>query len=149
MHKPSPTAALGVAVSGGQLNGVWNLADLRFAVQADRVRFVIEMEERRDHVPFYRAVQVGNASSPFPTGYDAAWGAARIDLLVGDLYAYGSMLLDALPVELPANPRVLRVGLYPTYEDSVLGFSLGLEAASAYTISELVDPVRIVVDVSW
>lgn len=144
-----PTPSLGVMQQGGQLGRVWNLADLRFAVRSEGVRIVLEMVEDRDHVPFYRIVEVDNSASPFPTGHDPTWGLARIDILVSDLYAYGSPLFEELPLVLPENPAVTRIGQYPTFEDSILGFSIGLKALAAYEVVELTDPVRIVVDVLW
>jgi hypothetical protein len=134
---------------GGQLGRVWNLADLRYAVHPDRVRIVLEMVEERDHVPFYRVVEVDNSASPFPTGHDPAWGAARIDIQVSDLYAYDSPLFEELPLVLPGNAVVTRIGQYPTFEDSILGFSIGLEAVAAFQVVELTEPVRIVLEVLW
>ncbi len=145
----SPTPSLGVAQIGGRLNGVWNLADLRYALHPDRLRFVIEMAEAREHVPFYRVVEVDNIASPFPTGHDPAWGVARIDLVVSDLYGYDPPVLEKLPIVPPDNPRVTRIGLYPTFEDSILGFSIGLNAVATFEVRELTDPVRLVIDVLW
>ncbi len=140
---------LGVAVQGGKLGEVWNLADVRYGVHPDRLRVVVEMVEPRDHVPLYQVAEVDNAASPFPTGHDASWGAARIDLVVSDLYAYDSPVFEGLPILPPDNPRVTRIGHYPTFDDSSLGFSIGLMQASRYEIVELTDPVRIVIDVLW
>ena len=134
---------------GGQLGRVWNLADLRFAVRPDRVRIVLEMVEERDHVPFYRIVEVDNFSSPFPTGHDPTWGLGRIDILVSDLYAFGAPVFEELPIVLPDNPAVTRIGPYPTFEDSILGFSVGLKAITPYEVLELTEPVRLVLDVLW
>jgi hypothetical protein len=145
----SPTPSLGVAQVGGRLGGIWNLADVRYALHPDRLRFVLEMVEARDHVPFYRVVQVDNIASPFPTGHDPTWGVARIDLLVSDLYAYDPSLLEVLPIVPPDNPRVTRIGQYPTFEDSVLGFSIGLKSVATFQLREMTDPVRLVIDVLW
>jgi hypothetical protein len=90
---------------------------------------------------------VDNAASPFPTGHDPSWGAARIDLIVSDLYARNSPIVEQLPLVLPDNPKVTRIGAYPTFDDARLGFSVGLKTASAYEVHELTDPVRIVIDV--
>jgi hypothetical protein len=149
---PAPTSTetyLGVVRQGGELGGVWNLADLRYGVHADRLRVVVEMAEPRGHVPLYKVVEVDNATERFPTGHDPSWGVARIDLVVSDLYAYDSPVFEALPLEPTDNPRVTRVGHYPTFDDSSLGFSIGLEAVSEYEVHELTDPVRIVIDVLW
>jgi hypothetical protein len=144
-----PTPLLGVMHQGGQLGRVWNLADLHFAVLPDRVRIVLEMVEDRDHVPFHRVVEVDNSASPFPTGHDPAWGVARIDIQVSDLYAYGSSVFAELPLVLSGNPAVTRIGQYPTFEDSILGFSIGLKAVATYQVVELTEPVRIVLEVFW
>jgi hypothetical protein len=145
----SPTPSLGVAQVGGRLGGVWNLADVRYALHPDRLRFVIEMAEVREHVPFYRVVQVDNAEFPFPTGHDPSWGAARIDLVVSDLYGYDPPVLEKLPIVPPTNPRVTRIVQYPTFEDSILGFSIGLKSVATFELRELTDPVRLVIDVLW
>jgi hypothetical protein len=134
---------------GGELGSVWTLADVRYGVHPDRLRVVVEMAEPRDHVPLYKVVEVDNAAGPFPTGHDPSWGAARIDLVVSDLYAYDSSAFEALPLEPGDNPGVTRIGHYPTFDDSSLGFSIGLKAVSAYEVHELTDPVRIVIDVLW
>jgi hypothetical protein len=47
----------------------------------------------------------------------------------------------------PDNPKVTRIGSYPTFDDACLGFSIGLKSVSAYEVYELTDPVRIVIDV--
>ena len=138
---------LGMSFEGGELGKVWNLEDVRYNVDPDHVRVVVEMVETRDHVPYYRVAQVDNAAEPFPTGHDDAWGAARIDLVVSDLYARESPAFDALPLVPPDNPLVTRIGHFPTFDDSNLGFSIGLEQAFRYEIHELTDPVRIAIDV--
>jgi hypothetical protein len=134
---------------GGKLGKLWNLADVRYALQEDRVRLVVEMVEPGDHVPRFEVVEVDNEDSPFPGGHDPSWGAARIDLQVSDLYAYDSPAYEALPFVPPDNPRLTRIGRFPTYADSILGFSIGLKEVSAYEVHELTDPVRIVIDVLW
>lgn len=149
---PEPTGTptyLGVVQQGGELGEVWNLADVRYGVHPDRVRVVVEMVEARDHVPLYQVVEEDNDASPFPTGHDPSWGAARIDLVVSDLYAYDSPVFEQLPMVPQDNPRVTQIGHYPTFDDSSLGFSIGLTEASAYEVYELTDPVRIVIDVLW
>ncbi len=151
---PSPTpvhsaAYLGVVREGGVLGELWNLADVRYGAHADRFRVVWEMAEPRDHVPRYRVVEVDNAASPLPTGHDPAWGAARIDVVISDLYAYGFPLGERLPIVPPKNPVVTRIGLYPTFDDALLGFSIGLKLPAAYEVYELTNPVRIVIDVLY
>ena len=73
--------------------------------------------------------------------------SARIDLVVSDLYAYDFPIAEHLPLIPPDNPWVTRIGLYPTFSDAHLGFSIGLKAPSAYKVYELTGPVRIVIDV--
>jgi hypothetical protein len=150
---PSPTlepsAYLDVVQEGGRLGRMWNLADVRYAIHEDRIRVVVEMVESGDHVPRFEVVEVDNEESPFPSGHDPSWGAARIDLLISDLYAYDSPAYEALPFEPQDHPRLTRIGRFPTYADSILGFSIGLKAVSAYEVHELTDPVRIVIDVLW
>ena len=142
-----PTPELGVALQGGELGQVWNLSDLRYDAGSEGLRFVLEMVEDRNHVPFYRVVEVDSATTPFPGDDSELWGLARIDLLVSDLYGYTSTVLEKLPFELEDHPLVTRIGLYPTFEDSILGFSLGLTSTCAFQVTELTDPVRIVIDV--
>ncbi len=134
---------------GGELGGVWNLADIRVGVHEDSVRVVFEMVEPGDHVPRYRAIEVDNESNPFPGGHDPSWGAARIDLFINDLYAYQYPLGEELPIVLAEGGLVIRVGSYPTFDDALLGFSIGLRQPAAYQVVELANPVRIVVDVLY
>ena len=47
------------------------------------------------------------------------------------------------------NPQVTHIGLYPTFSDAHLGFSIGLKEPSAYEVYELTNPVRIVIDVLY
>ena len=144
-----PSAYLDVVQEGGSLGKLWNLADVRYALHENRLRVVVEMVEPGDHVPRFEVVEVDNDESPFPSGHDPSWGAARIDLQVSDLYAYDSPAYEALPLVPPDNPRLTRLGRFPTYADSILGFSIGLKEVSAYEVHELTDPVRIVIDVLW
>ena len=146
---PAPADYLNQKQDGGKLGDVWNLADLRYGLHSDRVQVVWEMDELRDHVPYYEAVEVDNASYPFPTGHDPAWGDARIDLVISDLYARDAPALDALPVVLADDPLVTRIGSYPTFSDAHLGFSIGLKEPAAYAVYELTDPVRIVIAVFY
>jgi hypothetical protein len=146
---PETSAYLGMARRGGRLGKIWNLADVRYGLHPGRLRVVWEMAEPGDHVPLYEAVEVDNAAEPFPTGHDLSWGTARIDLVVSDLYAYDFPLGKHLPIVLPDNPRVTRIGLYPTFSDAHLGFSIGLKEPAAYEVYELKDPVRIVIDVLY
>ncbi|MBM4464500.1 MAG: hypothetical protein FJ014_02840 [Chloroflexi bacterium] len=144
---PTPSAYLGVTRQGGKLGAIWNLADVRYHLHPDRLRVVWEMAEPGDHVPFFEAVQVDNAAEPFPLGHDLSWGVARIDLVMSDVYAYDFPLGRRLPITPPDNPLVTRIGLYPTFSDAHLGFSIGLKKPSLYEVYELTDPVRIVIDV--
>ena len=140
---------LGVQHQGGVLGQVWYLADVRSASHPDRLQVVLEMAEPGDHVPQFKVVEVDNAISPFPTGHDPAWGAARIDVVVSDLYAYDFPLDQRLPIILEDNPQVTRIGFYPTFSDSELGFSIGLKTPSRYEVHTLADPVRIVIVVPY
>lgn len=144
-----PSAYLNLVQEGGKLGRLWNLADVRYALHEDRIRVVVEMVEPGAHVPRFEVVEVDNEASPFPSGHDPSWGTARIDLQVSDLYAYDSPAYEALPFVPPDNPRLTRIGRFPTYADSILGFSIGLKQVSAYEVHELTDPVRIVIDVLW
>lgn len=143
------SAYLGVVRQGGRLGAVWTLADVRFGLHPGWLRVVWEMTEPGDHLPLFKFVEVDNAADPFPTGHDPSWGAARIDLVVSDLYAYDFPLGQRLPLIPPDNPRVTRIGTYPTFSDAHLGFSIGLKAPSAYKVYELTKPVRIVIDVLY
>ncbi|HUV88905.1 MAG TPA: hypothetical protein VMY80_04570 [Anaerolineae bacterium] len=122
---------------------------MRYGLHPDRVQIVWEMVEPGDHVPEFQVVEVDNVASPFPTGHDPSWGAARIDLVVTDLYAYDSPAIQQLPFILPDNPLVTRIGVYPTFSDSHLGFSIGLREPAAYEVYELADPTRIVIAVLY
>jgi hypothetical protein len=157
---PSPTSALssshiGLSHEGGTLGQVWQLADIRVGLHPDRIRVVWEMEEVRQSAPHFTMVEVDNAQTLFPsapegqTTYDPSWGQARIDVLISDLYAMGYPLQEQLPLMAPENPVVTKVGRYPTYDDALLGFSLGLKRPAAYEVITLTDPVRIVVDVLY
>ena len=150
-YTPTPTESphLGVERLGGTLGRLWSLADVRVGIHADSVRVVFEVVEAGDRVPLYRAVEVDNEANPFPGGHDPTWGAARIDLFINDLYAYGYPLDEELPIELADDPLVNRVGSYPTYDGALLGFSIGLREPAAYEVHELTNPVRIVVDVLY
>jgi heat shock protein HslJ len=146
---PTPSAYLDVVQEGGELGDLWTLADVRYGLQDDRLRVVVEMAEARDHVPWFQVVEVDNVASPFPTGHDPSWGAARIDLVVSDMYAYDSPILQRLPFILDGCPVATRIGHYPTFDDARLGFSIGLIVPSAYEVHTLTDPVRIVIDVLY
>lgn len=146
---PDPAAYLGVVRQGGRLGTIWNLADVRYHSHSDRLRVVWEMAEPGDHVPLFKAVEVDNVADPFPLGHDPSWGAARIDLVMSDVYAYDFPLSQRLPFIPPDNPQVTRIGTYPTFSDAHLGFSIGLKKPSAYEVYELKNPVRIVIDVPY
>jgi hypothetical protein len=146
---PDPSSFLDVEREGGVLGDVWNLADLRYGLHPDRVQIVWEMGESRDHGPYFTVVEADNAASPFPTGPDPSWGEARIDLVVSDLYARNAPALEQLPLTLPDDPLVTRIGAYPTFSDAHLGFSIGLSEPAAYEVIELTEPVRIVIAVRY
>jgi hypothetical protein len=140
---------LGMKKQGGALGGTWTLKDVRVGAHEDRFRVVIEVTESREHAPFYEAIEVDNAAVPFPTGHDSTWGAARIDLIVSDLYIFDFPVGERLPITAPENPVVTRVGLYPTESDAHIGFSIGLREPAAYEAYYLTEPVRIVIDVLY
>lgn len=145
-----PAGVIGVEHEGGELGEVWSLADVRYAEHEDRARLVLEMVEAGEHTPYFTIVEVDNAASPFPLDPDdPAWGVARIDLIVSDLYGYDFPFSEVLPIIPPADSPVTRIALYPTFSDSHLGFSIGLRAPAAYQVGELTDPVRIVIDVLY
>lgn len=133
----------------GNLGVLWNLADVRYGVYSDKLRVVVEMVENRNTMPYYEIKEVENATVPFPTGHDLAWGVSRIDLVISDLYAYNSPILGQLPFVPPENPAVTRIGSYPTFDDARLGFSIGLKAPLQFKLYELTNPVRIVIDVLY
>ena len=141
------SAYLGVTRQGGRLGAVWSLANVRYGSHPDWLRVVWEMAEPGDHVPLFEVVEVDNAAEPFPLGHDPSWGAARIDLIMSDVYAYDFPVSQRLPLIPRDNPWVTRIDLYPTFSDAHLGFSIGLKKPLAYKVYELKNPVRIVIDV--
>ena len=143
------SAYLGVTRQGGRLGAVWSLANVRYGSHPDRLRVVWEMAEPGDHVPLFEVVEVDNAAEPFPLGHDPSWGAARIDLIMSDVYAYDFPVSQRLPLIPRDNPWVTRIDLYPTFSDAHLGFSIGLKKPLAYKVYELKNPVRIVIDVLY
>jgi hypothetical protein len=140
---------LGVRKQGGALGGTWTLKDVRVGAHEDRFRVVIEVTEPGDRAPFYEAVEVDNAAVPFPAGHDPGWGAARIDLMVSDLYLFDFPVNERLPIAVPENPVVTRVDRYPTASDAHVGFSIGLREPAAYEAYYLEEPMRIVIDVLY
>lgn len=140
---------LGAKKQGGALGGTWTLKDVRVGAHEDRFRVVIEVSESRDHAPFYEAIEVDNAAVPFPSGHDPAWGTARIDLIISDLYLFDFPVSEQLPIAAPENPVVTRVDRYPTESDAHIGFSIGLREPAAYEAYYLTEPVRIVIDVLY
>ncbi len=155
---PSPTSEptsvpsldyVGVKKQGGALGGTWTLTDVRVGAHEERFRVVIEVAEARDRAPFFEAIEVDNAATPFPSGHDPAWGAARIDLIISDLYLFDFPVSERLPIAAPENPVVTRVGRYPTESDAHIGFSIGLREPAAYEAYYLTEPVRVVIDVLY
>jgi hypothetical protein len=131
------------------LGGTWTLKDVRVGAHDDRFRVVIEMTESRENAPFFEAIEVDNAATPFPTAHDPTWGAARIDLVTSDLYLFDFPVSERFPISAPENPLVTRVGLYPTASDAHTGFSIGLRKPASYQAYYLTEPVRIVIDVLY
>jgi len=108
------------------------------------------MAEARDEAPYTEIVQVDNRKTPFPRGgalFDPSWGEARIDIMISDCSAMGMPLNEVMPITLPEGTVVTKIGLHPTFDDAILGFSIGLKRPVAYQVFTLTDPVRIVVDV--
>jgi hypothetical protein len=140
---------VGMKKQGGALGGTWTLADVRVGAHEERFRVVVEVAESRDRAPFFEAIEVDNAAATFPTGHDPAWGAARIDLIISDLYLFDFPVSERLPIAAPENPVVTRVGRYPTESDAHIGFSIGLRQPAAYEAYYLTEPVRIVIDVLY
>lgn len=161
---PTSLAYVGQVYEGGILGSIWNLTDIRCEVQLDRVQIILEMEGGEEGIPYYETVEVYNDQVLFPVApdeeaYDLSWGEARIDITISDLYAYDYPLSEKLPLIPPDNPMVTKIGLYPTYDDALLGFSIGLKRAAPYEISteelralyqvsgELESTARIVIEV--
>jgi hypothetical protein len=140
---------MGEKKHGGNLGDVWTLSDVRVGVHTEQFRVVIEMQEGRNSAPYFEAVQVDNAKAPFPTGHDPSWGAARIDIVISDLYLYDFPVNERLPVVAPDNPVVTRVGRLPTESDAHIGFSVGLTSPAPYEVYYLTQPVRIIIDVEY
>jgi hypothetical protein len=159
--EPTPTAGVplvtlapadgvfNVVREGGTAGHSWTLDEFRYAFHKDRLRVVWQMAESGTAVPRYRAVQVDNGATPFPTGYDPVWGAARIDLVMSGVSAPNFPFNTTFPVTLAGNPVATRIGLYPAAEGGALGFSIGLHGPQTYEVYELTDPVRIVIDVVY
>ena len=145
----TPPAVLFPLVESGVLGEVWTLSDVRYGFHDGLLRVVVEIAEPRSSTPFYTLKEVDNAVVPFPSGADASWGAARIDLVISDLYAYDATVTTKFPLIPGDNPSVIKIGQYPTYDDARFGFSIGLKAPSAYKIYELTSPVRIVIDIQY
>lgn len=146
----NPNAYLDVPQQVGSLGDVWTLSDIRVGIHPRKVRVVWEMAENHDTAPLTEIVEVDNTKTPFPRRgvlFDPSWGAARIDVMIRDSYAYGMSLGDILPITLPGNTVLTKIDQYPTFDDAVLGFSIGLTRPVAYEIFTLTDPVRIVIDV--
>jgi hypothetical protein len=138
---------LGEKKQGGNLGDVWTLADVRVGAHPEQFRIVFEMQEGRSYAPYFEAIQVDNARKPFPTGHDPIWGAARIDIVISDLYLYDFPIAERLPIVAPDNPVVTRVGRLPTESDAHVGFSIGLKSPAPYEVYVLTEPVRIIIDV--
>ncbi|MDF1513195.1 MAG: hypothetical protein P1S60_05235, partial [Anaerolineae bacterium] len=49
-----------IAITGGEMGLIWNLADVRYGVHQDRVRVVIEMADDRASIPHYKIEVVDN-----------------------------------------------------------------------------------------
>lgn len=143
-------AYLNVPQKVGSSGDTWILADIRVGMHPQKVRVVWEMAEKRDHAPLTEIEEVDNTKAAFPRRgglLDPSWGAARIDVMISDCYAYGVPLNDRLPITVPDTPLITKIGLHPTFDDALLGFSIGLAEPAPYEIYTLTDPVRIVVDV--
>lgn len=149
---PTPPGYIDQVYEGGILGYIWNLTDIRCEVEPDRVRVVLEMGGGEEGIPYFELVEVYNDQVLFPVApdreaYDPSWGEARIDITISDLYSYDYPLNEKLPLIPPDNPLVIKIGLYPTYDDAIRGFSIGLKRAAPYEVSTLTNPVRIVIEV--
>lgn len=145
-----PRAYLDVSQQVGSLGDTWTLSDIRLGIHPQRVRIVWEMAENRNGTPLAEIVEVDNTTTAFPRRgalLDPSWGAARIDIMISDCYAYEFPLNERLPIIPPDGSPVTKIGLHPTFDDAVLGFSIGLTEPAAYEVFTLTDPVRIVIDV--
>ncbi len=134
----------------GVLGETWTLSDIRVGLHSQKVRVVWEVAEDRTTAPLTEIVEVDNTTSPFPWRgalIDSSWGAARIDVMISDTYAYDIPLADLLPITMPGDSTVTKVGVHPTFDDALLGFSIGLSEPAPYEVFTLTNPTRIVVDV--
>ncbi|MFQ5495190.1 MAG: hypothetical protein ACE5EX_07390 [Phycisphaerae bacterium] len=150
MSTPAPAVHRIWVQRVGSSGDTWTLADIRVGLHPERVRIVWEMSERRDTAPLTEIVEVDNTTTAFPRRgslLDPSWGAARIDVMLHDCYAYGVPLNNMLPIAMSNSQLVTKVGVHPTFDDALLGFSIGLSKPAAYEIFTLTDPVRIVIDV--
>ena len=148
---PTPPPYINEEREGGSLGGIWYLEDIDCQITPKSSRITFQMREMGPGQPYYRVVEVYNDQVLFPSQpdrsqYDPSWGEARIDLLVSDLYGY-EYDWSELPLACPDSPVVIKVGHYPTYDDAILGFSIGLKQAAPYQVLTLEDPVRLVVEV--
>jgi hypothetical protein len=148
---PTPPSYINEEREGGSLGGVWYLEDIDCQIAPEASRIAFQMREMSPGQPYYRVVEVYNDQVLFPSQpdrseHDPSWGEARIDLLVSDLYGY-EYDWSELPLACPESPAVIKVGHYPTYDDAILGFSIGLKRAAPYQVTTLEDPVRLVVEV--
>jgi hypothetical protein len=146
---PPDEGHLGEKKQGGNLGDVWTLADVRVGAHPEKFRVVFEMREGRNYAPFHEAIQVDNAQTPFPTGHDPSWGAARIDIVISDLYLYDFPVNERFPIVAPDNPVVTRVGRLPVESDAHIGFSIGLTSPVPYEAYVMTEPVRIIIDVGY
>jgi len=141
-------AAPGVTFEGGRTGALWELAGFRHELLADRVRLIWEMEGGTASVPRYALRAVDNGAEPHPVAPGPLWGQVRVDLIFFDLYAREFPLREHFPVEaFDATSPVVRVGLYPTFDDAALGFSVGLRRRAPLEVYEVENPPRLVVDV--
>ncbi|MDQ7029472.1 MAG: hypothetical protein Q9O62_06685 [Ardenticatenia bacterium] len=140
-------AAPGVVFEGGTAGALWELADFRHELLPDRVRLTWQVKGGLS-VPGYTLRAVSNEADPHPTNPGPFWGQVRVDLIFFDVYARAFPLQQRFPVEaFDTTSPVVRVGLYPTFDDTAVGFSVGLRQRVPLEVYELVTPSRLVVDV--
>ena len=145
----APPGLLDSPRTGGVLGESWQLADLRYGEHANYLRVVWELAENRENLPQYRVVEVDNAAHPLPGGADPSWGQARLELVFSAVYVDDYPLTSTLPLEVEESSLVTRLDTYPTADDALLGFAIGLVEPAQYEVYELTDPVRLVIDIFY
>lgn len=131
---PDPASFVGLAVSGGQIGGAYQLVDLRSGEHPGFTRIVWELEAEGGGIPRYEAVEEA-----------VEGGGARIALSISDLYGYA--FVGSLSADTPESAIVR--GLRPTQsgDDALMRFEVELARPARFTLSALEAPLRLVLDV--